>query len=407
MRRRLLACAVALFVTVPRVALAEATSDGERLFEEGRRLMLDGRFDEACPKLEESQALDPHVGTLLNVAICHEKLGKVGSAWVEYQRALTAARVEGRVDRADLAKSRIAAIESRVPWLTVDRGTFEGTVTLDGANLEAAALGTAMPVDPGDHAVAAIREGTVAFETHVKLAEGERTTVRISTDTSKPPPKEAVIVEPAGRHVARALEPATPAGRKKGAWVLELGAFSGFLGGGGARGQLVDRESVLLSKPGESGATCASRTCSVGTIPNDVSATLGLTVLGGYALSDSITLGARVLAAPAIGSRSAWGLGPEVVLHPHDGFSIGLWALFGDGSQEGKAPVFAPDFSITGSPANATGTVGGGAGAGLDVSIRVFELARTSFWLQALPFFISGDRGGIYAVPLGGAVRFQ
>jgi hypothetical protein len=169
----------------------------------------------------------------------------------------------------------------------------------------------------------------------------------------------------------------------------------------------VVQESVLLSKPGESGATCASRTCSVGLIPNDVSATLGLTILGGYALSDSITIGARVLAAPAIASRSAWGLGPAVVLHPHDGFSIGLWALLGDGSQEGKAPVFASGYTVTGSPANSTGTVGVGAGAGLDVSIRVAEIARTTFWIQALPFFISGDRGGMYAFPIGGAVRFQ
>ena len=84
-----------------------------------------------------------------------------------------------------------------------------------------------------------------------------------------------------------------------------------------------------------------------------------------------------------------------------------LWALLGDGSQEGKAPVFASGYTVTGSPANSTGTVGVGAGAGLDVSIRVAEIARTTFWIQALPFFISGDRGGMYAFPIGGAVRFQ
>ena len=47
---------------------------------EGRKLATDGKFAEACPKFEQSLAIDSGLGTKFNLADCWEHLGRLASA---------------------------------------------------------------------------------------------------------------------------------------------------------------------------------------------------------------------------------------------------------------------------------------------------------------------------------------
>src|SRR5258707_389594 len=75
----------------------------QALFEEARALMNSHHVEEACLKFAESQRLDPASGTLLNLAVCHEKQGKTATAWSEYNDVVAAARRERNLERQRIA----------------------------------------------------------------------------------------------------------------------------------------------------------------------------------------------------------------------------------------------------------------------------------------------------------------
>lgn len=150
--------AVALVLS-PRLALAQdPAAAAQMLFENGRDLLRSGKADAACPKLAESQRLQPATGTLLALAICHQTQGKLASAWVEFSEVAARAAKDGQLERESHARSQISllkpqlsTLELRVPPEVEALAGLE--VRLDGIVVGKSVWNVPVPVDGGEHVV--------------------------------------------------------------------------------------------------------------------------------------------------------------------------------------------------------------------------------------------------------------
>ncbi len=212
----------------------------EALFTAGREALSAGRVEEACKKFAESYALDEALGALLNLAACHEKLGKTASAWTEYKEAAAlAARMEDK-KRRKLAEERARALEPELAYLVIEvRGDSEGLrIRRAGVPLGEASYGAATPVDPGSVEVVAEAPGKSPFRRVLHVGPGER--VEVTVPRLSPLGREAPPATPPDPEEpsARPQEPEPPraatasGGKPTGAYVLVgLGAVSLVAGG--------------------------------------------------------------------------------------------------------------------------------------------------------------------------------
>jgi tetratricopeptide (TPR) repeat protein len=74
--------------------------------------MTEGKYEEACAAFAESLRLEPATGTLYNIALCSEKLGRTASAWSAYKAV--AADASSNADRARMAKEKAALLEPQL-----------------------------------------------------------------------------------------------------------------------------------------------------------------------------------------------------------------------------------------------------------------------------------------------------
>src|SRR5215470_18019771 len=74
-----------LLVAVAGIAAGDPHDVAEQQFVRGRALMKQHKYAEACAAFEQSQRLDPQLGTLFNLADCEVEIGKVASAWKIYR----------------------------------------------------------------------------------------------------------------------------------------------------------------------------------------------------------------------------------------------------------------------------------------------------------------------------------
>jgi len=240
----------------------EPSAIAEALFRSGRELMVAEKYVEACPKFAESERVDPKPGTLMNLALCHEKTAKTASAWAEYLEAAEMSRRAGEKDRERVARDRAAALEPGLSHVVIEADPAStAQVALDDRVLGAGAFGTPIPIDPGDHVLHVVAPEKKPFSESFAVSAGaEPVHLRVPALEQEVLPPPEVARTPVALPGARPLPPpgAGVSGKAvaglvsggAGLVLIGVGAFFGLRAFAEKHTADEDCEGTLCTQPG-------------------------------------------------------------------------------------------------------------------------------------------------------------
>ena len=194
--RRTARVAVAVVAVLCAAAGAARAQSGSAtaLYNEGYRLLDEGKIAEACEAFEASNRAQPGAGTYIALGQCRERNHQLASAWSAYQTARARAR---DTDKRDFASARITALEPRLSYLTVtvsETSRAAGvTITRNGIRLDPRLWNRPLPIDGGDYVIEARAPGREPRQIQVHVPEeGGRFTAAVpdleSAAVPLPPP---------------------------------------------------------------------------------------------------------------------------------------------------------------------------------------------------------------------------
>src|SRR5262245_38236702 len=167
--------AIAPVLLLAGIARADDKAAADAAFTRAKDLVKQGNYAEACPLFEASYRADPQIGALLNVADCHEQVGRTATAWAEFRESDELA-TKRRDPRAAYARERAEALVGKLAKLRVTVPAIAGLVLRrDGIDLTLF-VGHELPVDPGDHVITASAPHRVEWKTTVTIAAEPTTT---------------------------------------------------------------------------------------------------------------------------------------------------------------------------------------------------------------------------------------
>ncbi len=155
------------------------TADAQKLFDEAKELIFQGKWEAACPKLVASNRAEARHTTLYRLAECYEHVGRPASAWAAYRAAAKVARAAGEGTRADFATARAARLEPTLSYVLVTvRDPPPGLkVEWDGASVRESEWNIRVPVDPGQHVIGARAPWKLPYSAKVDVPADRSTVV--------------------------------------------------------------------------------------------------------------------------------------------------------------------------------------------------------------------------------------
>jgi hypothetical protein len=220
--RTSLAVVLALALS-PSIAHAETNEQkAQALYDQAKTLVSEGNWEAACPKLLESKRLFADMKTVYRLAECYEHVGKLASAWRNYQEAAIAAAKAGETAKGRAALDRAAAIEPNLGRLRLSSKAPAGaTLKVDGEVVPAPWVDTSFTVDPGEHTIDVEAPGKKPFHGTVKTAEGTTPLAIPALEADESAAPSSVEPAPIAPTPETPKEPSTPMTmRTKVGWAL-------------------------------------------------------------------------------------------------------------------------------------------------------------------------------------------
>jgi hypothetical protein len=174
----------ALLIACALTAVASAETpqqQADKLFAEGRELLMVKKDAKAaCEKFEAAISLDATAtGTMLNLGLCYETLGKYATSIAWFRKAQAAA-TEAKLDEYEAAaREHTRNIASKVPSLQITVSPPEAEVRIDGTKIASTEYGK-VEVDPGSHEVVGTTKGKKKVVQAVDIPEGTSKAIAIA-----------------------------------------------------------------------------------------------------------------------------------------------------------------------------------------------------------------------------------
>jgi hypothetical protein len=220
-------------MAAPHARAEGASAAAQAAFEEGRRLADARDYAGAVARFEVSERLDPALGTILNLAACYERAGRLASSWRAFDRGATEARAVGEEKRALRARSLADALEPRLSTLAIvlpPNAPADALLRVDGAVVDRASWGRPEPVDGGVHHVQLRAARYLDWEGDTSVGtERDHATLSIPALVEAPstPPAPATTVESASLTVPVAPPEVPATGTSWGPWRIAGAAGAG------------------------------------------------------------------------------------------------------------------------------------------------------------------------------------
>lgn len=288
---RSIAVATVLVCALPENAHAENVA-AEALFRAGRAATARGDHATACTHYRESYRLEQALGTLLNLALCEEALGKLASAWQHYQDVIRDLSAEDQ--RFAWTRQRLDALEARLPRLTLQVGPQRPDntrVVVDSKEIETANLGKSLPLDPGTHEVSVLAPERAPREYRVELAEGESKVVTLQVGAAfesqqKPKPQSASKSREASPRSLPSANAAQTAGTRSILAYSTLGLGAGALITSGIAGAFaLDRKATVDAECDANRKNCSEAGIAAGDSGSDLLTVAGVGLAVGVVAS--------------------------------------------------------------------------------------------------------------------------